>query len=319
MRFLSTLLSVTIFLLVVVVGGFFVAREALLSWGVKSFKASLVELDRAARTDYSTQCAQLEDGTVRGIPVPATVQLRFISNTAYVIEAACDQFLSKTIPISRGELGPYMTKISGTSGVIADAPVSMVELAVFEELNAEVKKILNIQTNYLLRTKIIGMENGMPSTLPAGSALGQGPVTTCAGYGYQCCRPEEAVGVGEKITGVPDCAQNCFANCVSRPVVLSFNTNPLFDIQNRTLSVSSGATVEFRYIGTASDPNALTAVIDFGDGQKSQPLAGESGSELHKYVCATGNCTYTAELKLRDTWGTESYASDVTKVTVRVQ
>lgn len=322
MRFLSTFFGLIIFVILLIGGGFLVTREVVLSWGVKSFKASLVQLERAARNNYSVQCAEERSGegatVVSGLTAP-TVQLRFISDTEYLIEAACDEFLSSTILISRGELGPYMTKIAGSSGVMYGPTTSMVELAVFEELNAEFKKLLKVETDYLQRTKVIGVENTQITTLPAQSELGVGPITSCSGYGYQCCKPEETVGVGEKISGVPGCEQTCYRSCAGRPIVLSFNTNPLFDIATRTLIAPTGSTVEFRYVGTATDPTELRAIIDFGDGQKSEQLAGEAGSVLHKYHCPTGNCKFTSRLKLLDSWGIESYQSTVSELTIQVQ
>ena len=316
MRFLKTLISILLFLVLGVLALFFGGREALLAWGVSSFKSSLTDLQRASRTSYSSQCAEQIQG---GPALESTVQLRFISDTEFVIEAQCDQFTESPILISKGELTSFMTKTAGGPGIVWGPTRSSVELVIFEDLNEQVKELFNLKTDFILRRKIVGVENSVATVLPADTELGIGPITSCAGYGFKCCKVEEEVGVGERITGAPDCDQNCYTTCSGRPIILAFNTNPLYDIQSRTLTMSTGASVEFRYVATGESPEDLRGIIDFGDGQKSSFMAGESGSAVHKYTCMTGNCSYKAQLKVQDSWGIESFDSSVAHVIIQVQ
>ncbi len=296
---------------------FYVGREALLWWTVYTFKNSIKSVQLASQGTYDAQCNQR-----LGIAgVSATLQIRFLSSKEYVIEAACDQFASAPILIDTGELGMFMSKRPGSSGIILDADSSLVELVAFEEEAQTIKKVLPIPPYLIERSRVVGVENMriVSRALAPGERLNQGPVTSCQGYGYKCCSLASEKGIGEQITGLLDCKDSCFNSCVSRPVVLSFNTNPVLDMRSRQVMISSGGGVEFSYVSDGDATDAIQAILDFGDSTQPGAINGEDGTLSHVYTCLSSPCTYTAKLKLIDKWNIESAPSTVSTVTVIVQ
>lgn len=317
MRILSYLFSLFFIFLLGVVVVFYVGREALLWWTVYTFKNSIKSVQIAAQGTYDAQCNQrLGTGGLS-----ATLQIRFLSSREYVLEAACDQFANAPILIETGELGMFMSKRPGSSGIIVGAESSFVELVAFEKEAQVIKKILPIPLFFIERSRVVGIENMriVSRALAPGEHLQQGPVTSCEGYGYQCCSLASEKGVGEQITGLSDCKESCFSSCVNRPVVLSFNTNPVLDMRTRQVMISSGGGVEFSYVSDGDATDSIQAILDFGDSTQPGAINGEDGTLSHVYTCMSSPCTYTAKLKLIDKWNIESAPSTVSTVTVIVQ
>jgi hypothetical protein len=223
--------------------------------------------------------------------------------------------------IDTGELGMFMTKRPGSSGIVLGADSSLVELVAFEEEAQTIKKVLPIPPFLIERSRVVGIENMLivSRALGPGERLQQGPVTSCQGYGYKCCSLASEKGIGEQITGLLDCKDSCFNSCVSRPVVLSFNTNPVLDMRSRQVMISSGGGVEFSYVSDGDAADAIQAILDFGDSTQPGAINGEDGTLSHVYTCLSSPCTYTAKLKLIDKWNIESAPSTVSTVTVIVQ
>lgn len=318
MRVLSTFLTLLIVISLLAIGGFFLARELFLWWGVNSFKASVQELQGQAQSgSYAAQCT--ERNQEGGVQIAQT-HLRFTSDTEFVIEAVCDHFSGTPILISKNHLPPYISKVPGSSGIVWGAGRSAIELRVFESLLTEIAKFVKMDISFLEKSRVIGIEENVVIVLDGEEEeLGTGPVTSCEGYGFQCCKAESHIGVGERITGLNECKDSCYRSCSSRPLVLAFNTSPLFDPRTRQVSITPNAAVDFSYVGDAPGASTLQASIDFGDGSLPTRLDGMSGKTTHVYTCGAGSCTYVAKLKLVDNWQVESYESPISTIQVLVQ
>ncbi|MBU0974754.1 hypothetical protein KKD03_03585, partial [Patescibacteria group bacterium] len=134
----------------------------------------------------------------------------------------------------------------------------------------------------------------------------------------ECCQDVSQTGVGDKITGLVDCEKTCYSSCATRPVILSFNSNPLFDPQLRSLTVSSEDTVEFTYVADAGKATTVGGVLDFGDGKKL-PISGFAGQSSHTYSCTRASCEYIVRLVLEDNWGVESAETNISKIKIIVR
>ncbi len=317
MRVLSYLFSVFFVLTLLTVVVFYVSRETMLWWAVYSFKTSVQKLAHISQGSYDSQCQQ----RLGAAALTASIQLRFLSSKEYVIEAACDQFSNAPILIEKGTLGMFVTKRPGTSGVLLGAESSLVELVVFENEAQAVEKYLPIPSAFLAKSRVVGLENMavVSRSVVAGQSLGDGPVTSCEGYGYSCCNDSIEQGIGEQITGLSECKNTCFTSCVNRPVLLSLTSDPPLDLRSREVSISSGGGVQFYYVSAATDEDALQAIIDYGDGTQPGVTNGKSGTLSHVYSCLNRPCTYKAKLRLVDKWNVESSASQVSTVTVIAQ
>ena len=238
MRVLSTFFTFLVVITLLTVSGFFLARELLLWWGVNSFKSSVTALHReASNSSYSAQCLQRD---INGGSQQPQVQLRFTSHTEYVMEAICDQFSGDPILISKNHLPPFISKVPGTSGIIWGEGRSAVELRVFETIVTQIQRAVKMDVTFLEKSRVVGVESSTVVILPGTEEdLGTGPVASCEGYGFQCCRSETHIGVGERITGLNECRESCYSSCSSRPQVLAFNTTPLFDPRTRQVTVPS--------------------------------------------------------------------------------
>jgi hypothetical protein len=323
MRILRFLFTALVFFAIVGVGGFLGAREILLHWGVSSLEHSLKELQQIATSDrYAAECQRRggDGGTTLQRGDPVTYQLRFLSSTEYIIEAVCDQFSLSPIVVDRMSLPQFISKSVGGSGFLWQNNASnAVTLTVFGDLEKQIQKLAKIDTGFLVRQKTVAVVNQTISIEPTSAmalSATEGPATTCQGYGYQCCEQSSQMGIGDQLTGTLGCAESCYTSCVSRPTLLSFNSNPFFDIRTRILTIKSGDSVEFLYIADSTDDDNLTADFDFGDGQQEQ-LFGKQGHISHTYHCPQGGCIYIAKVALEDKWGVHSAHTSINQITVQ--
>lgn len=316
MQVIKTLVVILFVISALALCCFFVSRELFLWWGVSSFKDSLASLQQSTQGgSYVQECARRTENSATGNP---QVQLRFTSNTEYVIEAVCSQFSANPILIEKKQLTPFITKVPGSSGVIWGDARSSVKLAVFEDLVKMVKDMLKINVAFLEKTKTIGVDGSSLLMTTETVDLGEGPITSCEGYGYQCCQSETEIGVGEHISGVPACEKSCYSSCSKRPVILAFNSNPLLDPKNRQVVINSGNSITFNYVGDSTSDTNLQAFIDYGDRTPEEKLVGSVGQATHAYTCLTSTCVYTAKLRLHDTWGVDSFDSVLSSIQVKV-
>lgn len=319
MRVLKFLLSFFCIFAVLGVIVFFVGREGLLFWGVSSLEHSLKDLQQIASTDrYIKECQRRGGQELGGLDQSVSYQLRFLSSTEYVLEAVCSQFSLNPILIDRRTLPQFISKAPGDSGFIwTDGITNSVQLVVFGELEADLQEYAKFDTSFLTRHKTVVVADRSILVQAAAATSAEGPVTSCQGYGYDCCDAVAQIGTGDQILGLQGCEQTCYAACVSRPVILSFNSNPFFDVRTRVLSIPTGSVVEFLYVVDAGDSDQLTATLDFGDGKQTQ-LDGNQNSTSHTYTCSQAHCKYQAKLRVNDRWGVASADTAVNTITVEV-
>jgi hypothetical protein len=302
MRILKFLMSSFLVIGVLVIGVFLIGREILLLWGTSSVRSSLTELQSISRnaTEYVRLCRQ--KGTPEDQVAIARLQLRFLSDTEYVSEVLCNQFLLDPIVIRSQKLPLLVNKVAGSSGILWGTDRSGIALEV------------------LGRKRSVIVDNKQIIGAPGNAALGFSPESSCQGYGYQCCQAETTSGVGSSYAQVNDCPKSCFSACVPRPVILSFTTDPFADAQTRTVSITSGENVTFSYVASYDADKKVTPTIriDYGDGQTDQK-ANLSGIFEHQYSCTQRTCSFQAHISAVLPKGTLSADTQLTKITISVR
>lgn len=318
MRVLRFIFTAFILFCVVIVAGFFLSREVLLFWGTSKIRNSLRTLSLALQNgSYTQQCLQLGSTPLATEPL-VTYQLRFLSSSEFVSEAVCAGFPYEPIRIAQDKLPEFVTKVPGSSGFFVERNTqSGIQLTVFEEEIDAISEAIDFELDMLRRNKPLIAEGGVLIKDPQQTYVGTGPTTQCEGYGYECCDTVAQFGVGDRITGLTDCEKTCFAQCASRPLVLSFNTNPIMNPNVRTVTVETGTTVEFTYVADAGEADSVTGILDFGDGDKT-PVSGLASQTSHTYECPRARCSYTAKLTLTDNWGVNSAELGISQVTIVV-
>lgn len=289
-------------LLIVVVLGFLIGREVLLALGVTRLRESLTAA-RALRLAPGLVASQCEISALSDIAQATVeqVQLTFTSDTEFQLEIVCRAALRDPVVVSTFKLPPLVKKVPGTSGLIWDKGTTGVTLEVWGR-----RRSLILEANAPM------VINGY---LPAG--IGTGPMASCSGYGYTCCPTDSSVGNGLQTSLVNDCPRTCFSQCLSRPVILSFNSQPFYDLETRIISVTSGESVTFNYVTDPGAGQTGQVKLDFGDG--TQDVSSEAtGSLTHTYTCAEASCEYSVQLTVRDDRGTESAATPVSRLIVNV-
>lgn len=304
-------------LLVVIISGFLLVREYFLYQGVKEFKRSVVTLNQEGQTAVA-ECNQRAESVAVSSGINDTIlQLRFTSNKDYVLEVICAEFAFDPIEIGSYSLNPYITKKPGTSGIVLNQGLSAVELAVFEDIAKEIGELLDLDLQFLVKTQIVGVENSYVTEIIVGDDLGVGPLTSCEGYGFKCCDPVAEIGIGEKMENVQGCESGCFQACTTRPAVVSFTSNPFFDVATRQVRVQPGEIIDFNYVVDPGNTQLRSVLIDFGDG-KTEQLVTDTGAVGHAYTCATSGCTYTASVQAVDEMDNTSVTTSISQLTIVV-
>lgn len=317
MRILKLFFSALVIVTISTVIGLFALREALLFWGGSTVRKSLQTVVLTQnRGGYTSQCQQLGSTALSGEQL-VKYQLRFLSSTEYVLEAICEGFSFDPILIERKSLPKFVTKVPGTSGFLLTLDNSGIGLQVFAQEIKKATQMSGIDFSFFLKQKNIIAQNGIVVDDTELYALGNGPVTSCEGYGYQCCNETSHVGLGDKINGLVDCELSCFSSCATRPIILSFNSSPLMDPVTRTSTIKNGDVVEFTYVADAGAADSVAGVLDFGDGKKL-PVTGLAAQTSHTYTCQLYQCTYEVSLVLEDNWGISSAPTTVSKITILV-
>ncbi len=319
MRILTFFVKITIILLLLSLGVFLLAREALLLSAEHMVKSSLSEMVLVSnKGSYAAACRAkgVSDFSLGSGPV---LQLRFLSDQEYVVEVNCVANSIDPVLINQQKLPPFVTKGQGGSGFTLEPRRSAIQLDAFAELETVIDEIVFFKPTFISRSLSIAAEGGeiiIDDATPLDYE--NGPVTSCSGYGYFCCDAVAEQGVGDSITGLSGCEKSCFSQCVSRPLVLSFTTNPFFEFTSRSLAVRKGETIEFSYVADAGKGNSVTGTIEFGDGE-SESVSSDTGTVVHKYACAMAQCSYTARITLVDNWGVDSSDTEVSSIKITVQ
>lgn len=302
MRILSLMIRSVILLLIVAGIAFLIGREVLLALGMTKMREALssARVLRIAPGTIAPQCqtSALTDPTQA---IVEQVQLTFISDTVFELQLLCRSSLRQPVMISQFELPPFVKKIPGTSGLIWGPGTTGVTLEVWGR-----------HRSLILEDQKAVFENGF---LPAG--IGTGPMASCSGYGFSCCPTDSTVGQGLQTSLVNDCPRTCYSQCITRPVVLSFTSQPFYDLETRVISISTGDEVIFSYVVNPGTGLTAESTLDFGDGTKdvSQDTA---KSVSHLYTCDQSVCDYPVQLLLKDNRGIDSVNTPLSRFTVRV-
>ena len=284
MRVIKFIFKSTVFLALVGGAGFLLAREILLFMGISKIKSSLSSLRSiSVQRQYSAKCK--EKGSISiGRDDPATIQLRFISSTEYVLEVLCSQFSIDPILIEQEQLPKFVNKVAGGSGIVWGDARSGVSLEVFD------------------RKKSVGVEDRLIISPPIDDELGLGPTTSCSGYGFSCCKFESEQGGGQQFAGSTDCPKSCFNSCISRPIVLAFNTQPPIDLQRRLVIIAPGEAITFSFVVDPGLNNSVSAKLNYGDGQE-EVFSGDKQIVTHTYRCSEKECFYKVKLTVESDMG----------------
>lgn len=302
MRIIRFLLVSAVVIAVLAGGLALISRELFLAWGVATVRSQMGQLRQIARSPqaYSTQCAQKGAIPSEIGSVIESLQLRFTSDTEFVLEVVCVQFRLDPIQVAEGSLPMFVRKTPGSSGLIWGNESSAVELGVFG------------------RHRTVLVEDRQLFYEPPGIVnSGEGPLAACQGYGFECCQAETSQGMGDQLTQVTDCPRSCFSQCLRRPVVLSFTSDPFLNPQTRVAAVGAGESVTFSYVVDVPEAELVQIVINYGDGQEQQLLE-TSGSSSHTYSCTQPVCTYQASLSVTQENGATAAPTPVTMITLQV-
>ncbi len=300
MRVFRFLFISFIVLSVVAAIGLLIGREALLIWGMSNLRSSVTRMKSSAANlgPLITEC-QKRGGTELTSAAVDRIQLRFTSDREYQIEAICDRFLLDPIMLGSGALPPLLQKKPGTSGLIWGEGSSAVTLTVGG------------------RQRSLVLENGITSytNQAVNIPLGNGPITSCQGYGFKCCALESTQGIGDQIAQANDCPRSCFSACVSRPVILSFTSDPFYEPATRVVTVAPGDPVVFAFVVDKGSAKNTTTTIEFGDGQ-NQVFETTEGEIAHQYTCASATCEFTASITSLDDRQATNMPTSITQIQV---
>jgi hypothetical protein len=184
-------------------------------------------------------------------------------------------------------------------------------------------------------------------------ALTGGPPTTCQGFGFTCCSETYQAGQGDQSTRATDCPRSCFAQCLDKPAVLVFNSDPAPNLDNRVVNIRSGEALDFYYtvndvrgdvfadvqtaanrvalpwserillmltmlFGNAAPPDEVSHItLRFGDGETTD-LSDLQGTVSHAYTCTRAVCVYNATLQVVTKAGTTSTLGRTETIQVQV-
>ncbi|MBU0978659.1 MAG: hypothetical protein ABIJ03_00500 [Patescibacteria group bacterium] len=312
MRVLALLIKLTVILVVLGLIMLFVGREIVLSMGLANISESVQALrNYQKRSIYYDVCTRKGSQVMEGTDF-VTYQLRFTSSTDYVLEAICAQLEFDPVLIEKKSLPRFTSKKPGDSGLIMSRDkVTGIQLVALNELAK------SLDLDFIAKHKAVAVNNMQLVYPQTDQLLDEGPISSCAGYGYVCCDNLTRQGIGEQITGLADCPDTCFSSCETRPSLLSFTTNPLFDPKTRKIKISQGSGLEFHFVVDGGKSQSVLARINYGDGQ-TDAVTALDGKTSHRYVCPSAPCYYQAVIELEDDWGVKSIDSSITRINIEV-
>lgn len=317
MRILKYMFNSAIILVLLSFVAFLIGREILLSMATSQIRNAIASLREARNAGgYVSECLNKGSIFIEGEEL-VRYQLRFTSPSSYILEVICDQFSFDPIELSSDDLPPFITKKEGSSGITLDENAGGVKLETFSELTSTLNTLIKKETSFLVRESGVYILDDRTYYTEEDTVIAPGPQTTCSGYGYTCCSTISQIGEGDQFIGSSDCDKTCYSQCVARPVLLSFETNPFINLSSRMLEIQPETLVDFAYVASHEAKQDLLAVITFGDGQ-SVTLNGNANQVSHTYTCASQQCRYTASITITDTSGVVSVASEVSRIPVLV-
>lgn len=306
MRILSLLIKILLTGGVVAVVSFFIGREVLLQLATRQMVTELRELQKASQTKNSyhrsCQIPNAVDGTRATVQ---SVELAFLNSTEYQIQLVCSNFSYQPVVLRSGSLPRFVEKMPGSAGFVwSDETPTSISLGVWGRFAT----ITLAQSDIKVRNQ--GQEQAV-------STSSLNPLTQCSGYGFSCCQEGSQLGAGEQAPNVRDCPRTCFSQCLTRPVILTFNTQPFYDARTRTLKIQSGESVTFSYVSELIGASTPQVALDLGDGQLLTSTNLQD-SLTHTYTCTQAVCRYQARLSLTNAAGITNVDSNLNHVTIIV-
>ncbi|MEN8253104.1 MAG: hypothetical protein ABFQ62_01870 [Patescibacteria group bacterium] len=300
MRIVKFLFTAVFIILLLFGSGFLIFRETLLLTAGSQIKVALKTLRKIKRdpTSYYYQCR--EKGGDVDEAVPEVFQLKFNDDKNYQLEVICRQFPLDPIIIDQYELPFMVSKAKGGSGIIWGNAESSLGL-----------EILGRKTSIIVKNEKV-------NTASFKADFGSTPLASCQGYGYKCCQEETSMGAGEQLFGTSDCPRSCFDSCVSRPVILSFTSDPFYETKSRTVTIKKNEVVNFSYVVDPGAEDIKSVQISFGDGEEHDFIE-TTGRISHTYLCSKSVCSYEASIMATDTKNVDSANTGVAKIVVKVE
>jgi len=281
--------------------GFFVGREILLATAVAQVQDIANEMVKAtSRQQYWQECVSFAAAN-SNLSEVKSVELAFTSDTEYQLQVICPQFTFEPVVVDFYTLPQYVTKKPGSGGLVAgEKTISLVTLGIWGR-----------ERSIFIQNQKVASGFG-----PLQETSSVSPATSCSGYGYSCCQSASQSGEGDSNTQVIDCPKSCFSQCLARPVVLSFNTQPFFD-SNRKVTLKAGETLTLSYVINPGSSAIKEIVLDFGDGQETTSTM-LTNTVTHVYRCAQALCQYQVSLTATDVVGVSNAASSVNGVQLMI-
>lgn len=301
MTFLSTFLKFLFSLLAFAVLGFFSAREIILYLASQQLVSDVRFITQPSRWDQLVTLCSPNEVNVAETPFDG-FQVRFLSANEYRIETHC---LNGTpAPLRTMKFRYGVKKTTGSAGFFYD----------FANKNLTGEVTLE----FLGQKRIVFSENALPGQNWGSTQLRSGvPASVCAAHGAVCCDAVHEVGQGEALqSGVTDCSARCYSSCLKRPILLSFNSDPVAEHEARQIIVPQlEASIIFSYLfdDVQSPVNAVR--IEFGDGT-SQDLKTHNGQISKEYRCATAPCVYRAKILGTDERGISSAQTRLSEIEI---
>lgn len=337
MRVLKIFFTTLIILLFLSVLAGLVAREVLLMMGVSQLRADAKQLrSLQINPEFIQSCLEYGGKPSDGGSITQT-QLRFISDTQYLLEVTCSGSASLRYTVREAQLPPLVSKQKSQSGLIDGLENQGVILSVLGRTGVVYEEELLVKSS--LKVTANSEEN-----------FTAGPATSCGGYGFTCCDEAYQIGQGDQQPAALDCPRSCFMACVGKPTIINFSFAPTNEAFDPTLNlVSADDELEFFYtvsdlgsddyayasavtnwwqqagqlmqnlFGTKQQQDTVTkVVIDFGDGQTIE-LSDLQGSALHTYTCNRTLCVYTATIQVVTSEGLTSSLTGNSQLQIEVR
>ena len=340
MRALKLFLTAVISLVVLSVIVGFIAREILLIMAVNQVRASARGLSQLqAEPSFIESCRDFGSLPFDTLSLTRT-QLRFVSDTDYVLEIVCQTNESLRSTIRTESLPALVEKGSGQSGLIQGEELHGFTVAVLGRTGAIYEEDSFIRTSL----KYVGTPNFI---------VDQGPVTVCEGYGFRCCNNTTQIGQGAQQSQALDCPLSCYDSCAEKPVVLNFASDPEPTVGTRVATVQANQPVSFYYAlndirgdvfaqSTTPEEKAQFSLIErwlralqklfqkstprdeldkiviaFGDGA-TVAVSDLQGTVSHTYTCDQAVCVYNAVIQALTKAGTTSALTEMSRLELHI-
>ncbi|MEK7458155.1 MAG: hypothetical protein AAB612_01560 [Patescibacteria group bacterium] len=278
---------------------FLISREGLLLWGQYTIQRDADRLRASAvnAKEYTTSCENTFPGIDSGNALSG-LQIRFVDDHTYQVELVCAQHEQDPILLRTVSLPMFVTRMPGSSGLFfgVGKPIhTTMELGLWGR-----------------RYRItVGDTAALQKSTQQSTTRMQYPESNCAGWGYHCCDVVTQVPDGLPVAGVAqDCRNSCYSVCKSRPLVLSFRSDPQqkTGVQGeQTVNLTADNSIlAFAAIVSAPDAALQKVVIDFGDGSNEE-FTKDQITTTHTYTCTTSAvCSFSAKIIAFDIDGLQS-------------